>query len=73
MNTLKQDIEKRESFLLQGAVASQTISADNPSFLNHYATKTTHINNTLSEETFVSVKIENEQLKKDNQFLVQLL
>ena len=31
------------------------------------------MNQTQSEETFVSIKIENEQLKKDNSFLVDLL
>lgn len=44
-----------------------------PSFTTVVGNKSVDVNQTQSDETFVSVKIENEQLKKDNSFLVELL
>lgn len=73
MKVLQSDIEKRENFLLQGGVASQGLLEAQPSFVTGAGNKSTEACQTQSEETFVSVKIENEQLKKDNSLLVELL
>ena len=59
MKLLQDDIEKRESFLLQGGVASQGLEG-HPSFATAAGNNSVAASPTQAEETFVTIKIENE-------------